>query len=373
VFYLFGDHLGSSSLVVDWQGRTVSEIRYTPWGETRWSWDTDARGYTERLFTSHKRENQNHTGNLSDFGGRFYSSYTARFISADVLVTDPNNPAVYNRFSYVGNNPLRYTDPDGHCWPVCTVIAGAVIGAAVGAGMQVLANAAAGKPLDTDVGKAAVVGGVSGAIGGLLPGAGSVVGAVVFGAVEGAVTGQVARAVENVASGRKWDAGLGNLGDIALDATIGGVTSGAGFGVGKIFGGARATSLADDIAGEAKSTLRFGADDLVYGPSAGGKLRELANEAGGKTLNDFSGPSSGQTWTEYSIQILERQVEVGGKIHFDLTHMKDIQGVLKNTGAYAKTTTGDELRHIRKNWNRFRLSTSFYQDKVKVLPPWTKQ
>lgn len=145
--------------------------------ETRWAWELDGAGYTDKLFASHTTQNRSYTGSLIDFGARSLNPTTGRFISADALITDPNNPAAYNRYAFVGNNPLRYTDPDGHCWPICTMLAGAAIGAAVGAGIQVLANAAAGKPLDTDVGKAALIGGVSGAIGGLMPGGSTLVGA----------------------------------------------------------------------------------------------------------------------------------------------------------------------------------------------------
>jgi hypothetical protein len=37
-----------------------------------------------------------------------------RFASADTLVPDPTNPQSLNRLSYVGNQPLRYTDPSGY-------------------------------------------------------------------------------------------------------------------------------------------------------------------------------------------------------------------------------------------------------------------
>lgn len=40
----------------------------------------------------------------------------------------PSNPQALNRYSYVHNNPLRYTDPTGHC-PACAAVAG-VLGAA---------------------------------------------------------------------------------------------------------------------------------------------------------------------------------------------------------------------------------------------------
>jgi hypothetical protein len=40
-----------------------------------------------------------------------------RFISADVIVPDPTNPQQFNRYSYVLNNALRYTDPSGrYCY-----------------------------------------------------------------------------------------------------------------------------------------------------------------------------------------------------------------------------------------------------------------
>jgi hypothetical protein len=37
-----------------------------------------------------------------------------RFLSADSIVPEYGNPQNLNRYSYVNNNPLRYTDPTGH-------------------------------------------------------------------------------------------------------------------------------------------------------------------------------------------------------------------------------------------------------------------
>src|SRR5689334_12144096 len=48
------------------------------------------------------------------YGARFYSPYINRFLSADTLVSNPANPQSLNRYSYVLNNPLKYTDPTGH-------------------------------------------------------------------------------------------------------------------------------------------------------------------------------------------------------------------------------------------------------------------
>ena len=42
------------------------------------------------------------------------SPYTSHFLSADTIVPGYTNPQSLNRYSYVTNNPLKYTDPTGH-------------------------------------------------------------------------------------------------------------------------------------------------------------------------------------------------------------------------------------------------------------------
>lgn len=59
-------------------------------------------------------------------GARWYDSEIGRFISADSIVPGAYNPQALNRFSYSLSNPLKYTDPSGHC-PWCLVIGGVII------------------------------------------------------------------------------------------------------------------------------------------------------------------------------------------------------------------------------------------------------
>ena len=106
VYYLHGDHLGSASLAADASGAKVSEMRYTPFGETRFG---DAP--TDRRFTGQRRE----AGlGLYDYGARYYDPALGRFLQADTMVPSPANPQSLNRYAYTLNNPLRYTDPTGH-------------------------------------------------------------------------------------------------------------------------------------------------------------------------------------------------------------------------------------------------------------------
>ena len=108
LYYVLKDHLGSASVVTDSTGTIVGEQRYYPYGETR---VTSGTIYTDKLFTGQREM----AGlGIYHYGARFYSPKLGRFLSADTIVPNLYNPQDLNRFSYVRNNPLRYTDPTGH-------------------------------------------------------------------------------------------------------------------------------------------------------------------------------------------------------------------------------------------------------------------
>jgi RHS repeat-associated protein len=108
LYYTLKDHLGSASVVTDASGNILGENRYYPFGETRLTTGTI---FTDKLFTG-----QREMADLGiyHYGARFYSPKLGRFLSADTIVPGYTNPQSLNRFSYVLNNPLRYTDPTGH-------------------------------------------------------------------------------------------------------------------------------------------------------------------------------------------------------------------------------------------------------------------
>uniref|UniRef100_UPI0024A67658 RHS repeat-associated core domain-containing protein n=1 Tax=Pelagibius sp. Alg239-R121 TaxID=2993448 RepID=UPI0024A67658 len=67
-------------------------------------------GETPRGFTGH--EHLDGVG-LIHMNGRVYDPTLGRFLSADPNVQAPDDTQSFNRYSYVKNNPLSYTDPSG--------------------------------------------------------------------------------------------------------------------------------------------------------------------------------------------------------------------------------------------------------------------
>jgi len=48
------------------------------------------------------------------YKARWYDPLLGRFVQPDTLVPKPGEPQDLNRYTYVRNNPLKYTDPGGH-------------------------------------------------------------------------------------------------------------------------------------------------------------------------------------------------------------------------------------------------------------------
>ena len=97
--------------MTDGSGNLVGELRYHPYGGTRYSWGSTPTGYR---FTGQREDA---TIGLYFYNARYYDPALGRFISADTVVPNPHNSQSLNRYSYVLGNPLRYIDPSGHCIP----------------------------------------------------------------------------------------------------------------------------------------------------------------------------------------------------------------------------------------------------------------
>jgi len=109
VTYLHQEHLESTKVRTDSNGGTDGDRRYEPYGGVRAQTGTIGVG---KLFTGQRLDGTE----LCYYNARYYDPGIGRFVSADPVVPDPGNPQSLNRYSYVLNNPLRYTDPTGECW-----------------------------------------------------------------------------------------------------------------------------------------------------------------------------------------------------------------------------------------------------------------
>jgi RHS repeat-associated protein len=106
VFYLLGDHLGSTSIVVNAAGTKIGELRYKAWGETRFS---SGNLGTDYRYTGQREE----AGfGLYYYRARWYDPLLGRFAQADTLVPGVA-PIDLDRYSYARENPLRFADPSG--------------------------------------------------------------------------------------------------------------------------------------------------------------------------------------------------------------------------------------------------------------------
>ncbi len=109
VEYYHLDALGSVRAITDQNAAVIERHDYLPFGE---EWNPQP-SIDARKFTGKERDVE--TG-YDYFGARYLSAKTARFTTTDPSYTLTENlvdPQRWNRYAYVRNNPLRYTDPDG--------------------------------------------------------------------------------------------------------------------------------------------------------------------------------------------------------------------------------------------------------------------
>ena len=171
LYYLLGDHLGSTAKTYNAATGATTELRYHPYGETRYTSGTTPTSYQ---FTGQRNDS---SIGLYFYNARYYDPALGRFIQADSIVPGaasgsgssaaslgydsktrltpltvnlgefaaqvndenrevlqfgaffqwdskvrqehnvpmgPANPQALNRYAYCLNNPLRYVDPTGH-------------------------------------------------------------------------------------------------------------------------------------------------------------------------------------------------------------------------------------------------------------------
>ncbi len=188
--FLLKDHIGSIHTVVGSDGLAASStpMHFSAFGERQnasWNAALPLAGIklqnmlTTRGFTGH--EQVDGLG-IVHMNGRIYDPKLGRMLQADPFVQSPTNSQSLNRYSYVLNNPLSYTDPTGYFsfsrfikrWGRVIVAAVAsyfTYGAASGWAWGLMPSTAAGVATSAAYSASALIGGaVSGFVGGAIAG-----------------------------------------------------------------------------------------------------------------------------------------------------------------------------------------------------------
>ena len=264
VQYLLYDHLGSLDVITDAAGAVAQDMSFDAWGQRRapddWTVlallrlkDMSHARITPYGFTGHEMLDAH---GIIHMNGRIYDAKLGRFMQADPVIQFPDYSQSWNRYSYVLNNPLAYTDPSGYilgivggiiggaigfitCGPACAV-KGAAIGAGLGASAEVLIRGGnLGQALLAGVSAAAL----TYAAGSLFPGLGAPFGEVLLYGLQMGVIGGITTTLQGgrfghgfVAAGTAalvggalartgWFQRLGKVGKFVTSAVAGGTVS----------------------------------------------------------------------------------------------------------------------------------------------------
>ncbi|MBS0328414.1 MAG: RHS repeat protein [Proteobacteria bacterium] len=109
--YFHSDTQGSITAVTDSAGVVLTRFRYDAWGKQTLTYGNNTGiNATRQGHTAHEMLD----GGLTHMNGRLYDPVLSRFVSADPTVDNPFDLQSLNRYSYVNNNPMGFTDPTGY-------------------------------------------------------------------------------------------------------------------------------------------------------------------------------------------------------------------------------------------------------------------
>ncbi|PKF75433.1 RHS repeat-associated core domain-containing protein [Chryseobacterium sp. PMSZPI] len=245
--FLHKDYLGSILAISDEAGNKLEQRHFDAWGNfthlqigngpilTDKNSIDNASLLVDRGYTGH--EHFAEVG-IIHMNGRLYDPLLRRFLNADENIQEPYNTQNYNKYGYVLNNPLMFSDPNGELFQFAflaamgafwgTVMTGAIISSAI-ATFLYLAKAYLTKSFS--VGgffKAVTIGSITGAVSaglGQVFSAGSLIASI----GNGVLSGAGASAVQALASGTNF------LKGITQGAVIGGAMGAISWGIGKLF------------------------------------------------------------------------------------------------------------------------------------------
>ncbi|MEW6995201.1 PQQ-binding-like beta-propeller repeat protein [Colwelliaceae bacterium MEBiC 14330] len=280
--WLYKDILGSLVAITNDEGELLKRFSYDAFGKQEEIIPTplDSLNYALSLdslilakvpmnirgYTGHEPVGTN--GRIIHMNGRIYDAALGRFMQADPHIQAPSNSQSFNRYSYVLNNPLSYTDPSGYffkkLWKKIKPFVGAIAAIAVAAWCTACS---------ATIWSAAMTGAAIGAGSAAING-GNVLKGALIGAFSGAAFQQIGAHFTGAAEG--------SLGHIAAHGITGGITSvlqGGKFAYGFISAGLTKALNINNIVGTAAKDAGL---RVAMAAVVGGTISRLT---GGKFAN----------------------------------------------------------------------------------------
>ncbi len=112
------DHLGTILAISNSLGDVVEKRLFDAWGDIAKVQNGAGVALTRLTFIDRGYTGHEHLQSfkLINMNGRLYDPRLHRFLQPDNNLQEPYNTQNYNRYGYVLNNPLAYTDPTGEFW-----------------------------------------------------------------------------------------------------------------------------------------------------------------------------------------------------------------------------------------------------------------
>ncbi len=292
-------------------------------------------------------------------GGRIYDPTLGRFLQADPFIQAPSNTQNYNRYSYVLNNPMSYTDPSGFFFKSLFKKLNKALGdfaPIVAIGLAIIGQGWAAQ----GIWHAAVVGFASGGIAtGSLRGAlvGAFSSAAFFGVGDAFSQANCTSCFVKDAAGKLTDVLKtgARIGKIAAHAAVGGVSSvlsGGKFGHG--FASAGFTqALAPNIDGIDKGS-RFSAERIISAAVDGGTASLIT---GGKFANGAVTGAFSRAFND--------------ELHYQMN--KPPKLVSENVRPHGRTYTKSEVETLGVLEAGYRTISPPDLDSINSAAPWYKK
>ncbi len=117
-YYLHRDYQSSIVAITNEVGAVVEKRRFDVWGNVAEVQDGAGNNLNKLTFIDRGYTGHEHLQGvvLINMNGRLYDPMVHRFLQPDNNIQDPYNTQNYNRYSYVMNNPTKFTDPTGEFW-----------------------------------------------------------------------------------------------------------------------------------------------------------------------------------------------------------------------------------------------------------------